>query len=74
MVWCAQVLMWLPDCGLNGFMHFKILGVDNLPVANQKFLRYVDVEIGKGRHSLRTEPVSTVRVAALIPESMWREA
>ncbi len=54
--------MWLPDGGLKGFMHFKILGVDSLPPANNKFSRYVDVEIGKGRHSLRTTPVHTVCV------------
>lgn len=38
-------------------MHFKIVGVDSLPPASSKFQRYVDAEIGRGRHSLRTEPV-----------------
>lgn len=32
--------------------------MDNIPSASSSYLRYVDAEIGRGRFSLRTEPMA----------------
>jgi len=51
----GEASIWLPDSGLHGFMHFTLVGLDFLPAGPEGTTRYVLLEVGRNRHSLRTE-------------------
>ena len=52
----GDVSIYHPDVGLHGFMHYTIIGVENMYPSPKGMQRYIVFEIGRNKHRLRTVP------------------
>ena len=52
----GEVTMYHPDVGLAGFMHYTIVGIENMYPSPPGMRRYWIFEIGRNRQCLKTAP------------------
>jgi len=53
----GDVSIYHPDVGLAGFMHYTIVGIENMYPSPEGMLQYIIFEIGRNRQRLKTVPV-----------------
>jgi Ca2+-binding EF-hand superfamily protein len=54
----GDISIWHPDVGLHGFMHYTIVGIENMYPSPEDMQRYAIFEVGRNRHRLKTKPVT----------------
>jgi Ca2+-binding EF-hand superfamily protein len=52
----GDVSIYHPDVGLAGFMHYTIVGIENMYPSPEGMRRYIVFEIGRNRQRLKTVP------------------